>query len=170
MKPVSFEELEKMTVVPVLMQKALLDFPPAIAGVALADDPELRRMSMEQGEAAEPQVLSAEQMLAGFEAEQTSFLIFFLASLPVTQKLRSNGKTNREETRASMRPVLIGVPHATIMSISPVVLLRVAAPHPVALPFASNLHLNVAGLKKIRMSERTGVHCREYLVRDTCLL
>jgi len=81
---VSREELEKVTVVPVLMQKALLDLAPAIAGVAVAYDPALLRMSMEQGEAAEPQVFSSEQMLAGFEAEQTSFLIFFLASLPVT--------------------------------------------------------------------------------------
>ena len=80
----SFEELEKVTVVPVLMQKALFGLAPAITAVALAEDPELRRMSTEQGEAAEPQVFSAEQMLAGFEAEQTSFLTFFLVSLPVT--------------------------------------------------------------------------------------
>ena len=80
----SFEELEKVTAVPVLMQKALLDLAPAMTAVALAEDPELRRMSTEQGEAAEPQVFSAEQMRAGFAAEQTSFLIFFLASLPAT--------------------------------------------------------------------------------------
>ena len=80
----SLEELEKVTLVPVLMQKALLDLAPAITGVAVAEDPALLRMSMEQGEAAEPQVFSAEQMLAGFEAEQTSYLIFFLVSLPVT--------------------------------------------------------------------------------------
>jgi len=81
---VSLDELVKVTVVPVLMQKALLGLASEILGVALAEDPSLRRMSTEQGEEAEPQVISAAQMLAGFEAEQTSFLTFFLVSLPMT--------------------------------------------------------------------------------------
>lgn len=80
----SFEELVKVTVVPVLMLKALLGFAPGIFGVAVAEDPPLRRISTEQGEEAEPQAFSAEQMVAGFEAEQTSFLIFFLVSWPMT--------------------------------------------------------------------------------------
>ena len=73
-KPVSLEELVKVTVVPVLIQKALLDLAPGVLGVALAEDPSLRRMSTEHGEEAERQVFSAAQMLAGLEAEQTSFL------------------------------------------------------------------------------------------------
>jgi len=79
---VSFEELVKVTVVPVLMQKALLDLAPGMLGVALAEDPALRRMSTEHGAEAEPQVFSVAQMLAELEAEQTSFLTFFLVSLP----------------------------------------------------------------------------------------
>lgn len=46
----SFDELETVTAVPVLMQKALLDLAPVMTGVAVAEDPALRRMSMEQGE------------------------------------------------------------------------------------------------------------------------
>ena len=57
----SFDELVKVTVVPVLMQKALLGLAPEILGVALAEDPSLRRLSTEQGEEAEPQVFSAAQ-------------------------------------------------------------------------------------------------------------
>jgi hypothetical protein len=41
-------------------------------GVALAQEPWLRLMSMEQKEETEPRVLAKEQMLAGLEAEQTS--------------------------------------------------------------------------------------------------
>ena len=102
-----FEELAKVTVVPVLMQKALLDLAPGIFGVAVAEDPALRRMSMEQGEEAEPQAFSAEQMLAGFEAEQTSSLIFFLVFCPMTYKLRNNGKTKSEERTARIRYIFI---------------------------------------------------------------
>jgi hypothetical protein len=57
-------------------------------------------MSMEQEEEAEPQVFAAAQVLAGLEAEQTSPLIFFLVSLPVTKLVRRSGKTNRQQRAA----------------------------------------------------------------------
>ena len=62
----------KVTVVPTLMQKALFSLAPGMLGVAVAQEPWLRLMSMEQEEETEPQGLAEEQMLAGLEAEQTS--------------------------------------------------------------------------------------------------
>jgi hypothetical protein len=109
------------------------------------------------------------------------------ATLGISKKRR---RLFLERKKPSRRPCL-----ATIMSISPLVLLTVAAPHSVALPFSSNLHPNVAELLAAHgsinvhkvpggtdglvgvitrgiepMSETTGVHCQAYLVRDICLL
>src|SRR6516162_4400599 len=97
-KPVFLEPVEKVTVVPTLMQKALLDLASGILGFAVASLPWLRLISMVQGEEGEPQVLATEQMLAGLDAEQTSFLTFFLVSLPAIKLVRRSGKTNRLET------------------------------------------------------------------------
>jgi hypothetical protein len=57
-------------------------------------------MSMEQGVVAEPQVFASAQMLAGLEAEQTSFLIFFLVSLPTVKLEITSGRTKRQERAA----------------------------------------------------------------------
>ena len=79
------------------MQKALFDLASGMLGVAVAEEPWLRLMSMEQGEEAEPQVFAAAQMLAGLEAEQTSPLIFFLVSLPATKLVSRSGDTNKQQ-------------------------------------------------------------------------
>ena len=79
-KPVFLELVEKVTVVPTLMQNALLGLESGRLGFAVALLLPLRLMSITQGEEAEPQVLASAQMLAGLVAEQTSFLIFFLVS------------------------------------------------------------------------------------------
>jgi hypothetical protein len=72
-------------------------------GVAASAAPDingarLRLISMVQGEEAEPQVLAAAQMLALLDAEQTSFLTFFLVSW---LKVRSSGKTNKQHPAAT---------------------------------------------------------------------
>src|SRR4029077_15149678 len=101
-KPVFLELLINVTVVPTLMQKALLDLASGMPGVAVAELPPLRLMLMEQGEEAEPHVLAAAQILAGLEVEQTSPLIFFFVSLPTT-KLVSRGRMNRQPRAARQR-------------------------------------------------------------------
>jgi hypothetical protein len=53
----------------------------------------------EQG--AEPEVLAAPQVLAGLEAEQTSFLTVFSASLPTMKLVRRSGKTNEQHRAES---------------------------------------------------------------------
>jgi len=60
----------------------------------------LRLMSITQGEEAEPQVLASAQMLAGLDAEQTSFLIFFLVSWPTMKLVTRSGTTNRQQAAA----------------------------------------------------------------------
>lgn len=80
-KPVFLELLVKVTVVPTLMQNALLDLASGMLGVALASVPPLRLMSMVQGVEAEPHVFASAQILSGFELEQTSPLIFFFGVL-----------------------------------------------------------------------------------------
>src|SRR4029077_18403646 len=99
-KPVFLELLMNVTLVPTLMQNALLDLASGMLGVAVAYDPWSRLMSMEQAEEAEPQELAAAQMLAGLEAEQTSPLIFFLVSLPATKLVSRSGNTNRQQRAA----------------------------------------------------------------------
>jgi hypothetical protein len=97
---VFLELLVKVTVVPTLMQNALLDLASGMLGVALASVPPLRLMSMVQGVEAEPHVFASAQMLSGFELEQTSPLIFFFVSLPATKLVKSSGKANRQQRTA----------------------------------------------------------------------
>jgi hypothetical protein len=55
---------------------------------------------MVQGEEVEPQVLDTPQMLAGLEAEQTSFLTLVLVCWPAMKLVRRSGKTNRPQKAA----------------------------------------------------------------------
>jgi hypothetical protein len=55
---------------------------------------------MEQGADAEPHVFASVQILAGFEAEHTSPLIFFLVSLPTRKPVKRSGRTNRQQRTA----------------------------------------------------------------------
>jgi hypothetical protein len=99
-KPVFLELLANVTVVPTLIQKALLDLASGMLGVAVALEPPLRLMLMEQGEEVEPHVLAAAQILARLEAEQTSPLIFFGVSLPTMRLVNRSGRTNRQQRAA----------------------------------------------------------------------
>src|SRR5580704_7250387 len=97
-KPVFLELLINVTLVPTLMQKALLDLASGMLEVAVALEDPLRLMLMEQGEVVEPHVFSAAQMLAGLEAEQTSFLSFFFVSFPAGKPVvKRIGNTNRQQ-------------------------------------------------------------------------
>jgi hypothetical protein len=92
-KPAFLELLMKVMLVPTLMQKGLFSLASGMPGFAVAKEPWLRLMSMEQGEEAEPQVLAAAQIPAGLEAEQTSpfhFLFSVLANDEATEEKWKN--------------------------------------------------------------------------------
>jgi hypothetical protein len=101
-KPVFLELVEKVTVVPTLMQNALLALTSGIVGFAVAEPP-LRLISIVQGEEAEPQVFTSAQMLAGLDAEQSTFLTFFLVSWPMMKLVRRSGNTNTLKAAARLR-------------------------------------------------------------------
>jgi hypothetical protein len=96
-KPVFFEPLIKVTVVPTFKQNALLDLASGKSGVAVAELP-LRLIPMVHGVDAEPHVFAAVQMLAGLEVVQTSPLIFFFVSLPAIKLVRRSGTTKRQQS------------------------------------------------------------------------
>jgi len=87
-----------MPVVPVLMQKAWLGLAPEILGVALAEDPALRRMSTEQGEEAEPQVFSAAQMLAGIRGRANIVFDLLFGVLTDDVELQEYGQNEQSST------------------------------------------------------------------------
>jgi hypothetical protein len=93
------ELVEKVTAVPTFRQKGLLDLAPVILGVAVAYLPWLRQISMVQGEEADPHVLVAAQVLAGLDAEQTSFFILLVSSPTIILDSRT-GKVKRQPTTA----------------------------------------------------------------------
>jgi hypothetical protein len=73
-KPVFFDELLNVTVVPAFTQKGLFDLAFGISGVteaALAD----RLTSTVQGVDADPHVVAALHIVSGFVSEQTYFLL-----------------------------------------------------------------------------------------------
>src|SRR5271165_5559078 len=75
MKPVFLFEVIQTVVVPFLMQKNWLFFALGIPGFTLEELPDLV-MSTVQGAEAEPQVLAAVHMPAGFASSHT-YLLFF---------------------------------------------------------------------------------------------
>src|ERR1700756_1876991 len=99
-KPVFLELVEKVTVVPTLMQNALLAFASGKLGFAGGELLPLRLIWMGHGEEAEPQVLGSAQMLAGLDEEQTSFLTVFLVSWPIMKPAGRSDKTNRQKAAA----------------------------------------------------------------------
>lgn len=94
------ELVEKVTEVPVLMQNVLLALASGILGFEVAELLPLRLISMVQGEEVEPQVLASAQVLAGLDAEQTSFFALFLVSWLTLKLVRRSTETNRQQTIA----------------------------------------------------------------------
>lgn len=69
-KPVFFDELFQVTVVPVLTQNSSFDLPFGLLGVTEAAS-EVRFMSTVQGVEADPQVFADSHMLSRLGSEQT---------------------------------------------------------------------------------------------------
>jgi hypothetical protein len=82
------------------MQNVLLALASGILGFEVAELLPLRLISMVQGEEVEPQVLASAQVLAGLDAEQTSFFALFLVSWLTLKLVRRSTETNRQETTA----------------------------------------------------------------------
>jgi hypothetical protein len=109
--PVSFEVLLNVIVVPAFTQNGALDLALGILGVAEAESPPSRLMSTSHADAAEPHVFAALQMLAGVDAEHTSFLGFFF-SFPSRNPVISTGTVRRQKRTGKNRLALIG--HLTL--------------------------------------------------------
>src|SRR5262249_56179095 len=104
--PVPFDVLLNVIVVPAFTQNGAFALAPGIFGVADAESPPLRLMSTSQGDAAEPHVFAALQMLSGVDAEHTSFLGFFF-SFPPGKPVKRAGMIRTPKRTAKSRSVFI---------------------------------------------------------------
>jgi hypothetical protein len=92
-KPVFFDVLCQVTVVPTFTQKGALPFASGMLGVADAELPPLRFTPTTQGVELDPHVVLALHMLPGFDSEQTYFLLLF----PLNPLADTNPATNATE-------------------------------------------------------------------------
>ncbi|MGC2278678.1 MAG: hypothetical protein WA603_01595, partial [Candidatus Acidiferrales bacterium] len=74
MKPVFFDELCHLTVVPTFTQKGAFDFEFGVPGVTVAEVPPLRFRSTTHRFESDPQRFDALQILSGFVSVQTYLL------------------------------------------------------------------------------------------------
>jgi len=111
-KPVFFDVLLNVIVVPAFKQNGAFSLAPGIFGVADAESPPLRLMSTSQGDAAEPHVFAALQMLSGVDVEHTSFLGFFF-SFPPGKAVKRTGMIRTPKRTA--KNGLVFIVHLTLI-------------------------------------------------------
>src|SRR5580700_7285031 len=101
-KPVFLDELCQVTVVPTLTQNDAPSFAFGVFGVADAELLPLRFTSTLQALVLDPQVVAALQMLAGFDSEQTYFLVLspFKPLAEICVAITSTGNAIKPQTIA----------------------------------------------------------------------
>jgi hypothetical protein len=102
MKPVFFDELCHVTVVPTFTQKVEFDFEFGMPGVTVAEVPPLRFRSTTHGFELEPQRFEAVQMLAGFVSAQTYLLEPLFRALATRKLARDSDSRSPLKPKASL--------------------------------------------------------------------